>query len=167
MEIHNVKWQVSLSNGEIHQEGRGRFTEIAGELSPWQKLLRYMHDGHFVITALSLFTDDGRTFKLPSAGNNPKFKMFEQCGAPLDYNMLRAFGREAGYGDDGQPESTSDLFTVAEAIYPDYKLQIWVNEHDPRSSWSVVISTHCTVPPPGWKCTRAKGHDGPCAAIPQ
>ena len=24
----------------------------------------------------------------------------------------------------------------------------------------------CTVPPEGWHCTRAPGHDGPCAAIP-
>lgn len=24
----------------------------------------------------------------------------------------------------------------------------------------------CEVPPRGWKCNRAKGHDGPCAAIP-
>lgn len=24
----------------------------------------------------------------------------------------------------------------------------------------------CTVPPAGWACTRAPGHDGPCAAIP-
>jgi hypothetical protein len=24
----------------------------------------------------------------------------------------------------------------------------------------------CTVPPSGWQCTRAAGHDGPCAAIP-
>lgn len=25
---------------------------------------------------------------------------------------------------------------------------------------------YCEVPPAGWYCTRAKGHDGPCAAIP-
>lgn len=25
----------------------------------------------------------------------------------------------------------------------------------------------CTSPPPGWKCTRPAGHDGPCAAIEQ
>jgi hypothetical protein len=25
----------------------------------------------------------------------------------------------------------------------------------------------CTVPPAGWYCTRAAGHDGPCAALPQ
>lgn len=24
----------------------------------------------------------------------------------------------------------------------------------------------CTIPPAGWACTRAAGHDGPCAAIP-
>lgn len=24
----------------------------------------------------------------------------------------------------------------------------------------------CTIPPPGWVCTRERGHDGPCAAYP-
>lgn len=24
----------------------------------------------------------------------------------------------------------------------------------------------CKVPPPGWWCSRAEGHDGPCAARP-
>lgn len=24
----------------------------------------------------------------------------------------------------------------------------------------------CTIPPPGWYCTRKAGHDGPCAAVP-
>ena len=24
----------------------------------------------------------------------------------------------------------------------------------------------CDVPPAGWDCTRAPGHDGPCAAVP-
>lgn len=24
----------------------------------------------------------------------------------------------------------------------------------------------CPLPPPGWACTRAAGHDGPCAALP-
>lgn len=28
------------------------------------------------------------------------------------------------------------------------------------------MSARCTVPPAGWECTRAAGHDGPCAAIP-
>lgn len=25
----------------------------------------------------------------------------------------------------------------------------------------------CTLPPPGWRCTRDHGHDGPCAAVPE
>ena len=25
----------------------------------------------------------------------------------------------------------------------------------------------CTVPPPGWTCSRPPGNDGPCAASPQ
>lgn len=28
-------------------------------------------------------------------------------------------------------------------------------------------SPACEVPPPGWLCTRAKGHEGPCAAWPE
>ncbi len=24
----------------------------------------------------------------------------------------------------------------------------------------------CDTPPPGWRCTRKKGHPGPCAAVP-
>lgn len=24
----------------------------------------------------------------------------------------------------------------------------------------------CTVPPPGWRCTRGAGHEPPCAAVP-
>jgi len=26
-------------------------------------------------------------------------------------------------------------------------------------------SLGCPLPPPGWRCTRAAGHDGPCAAV--
>jgi hypothetical protein len=29
-----------------------------------------------------------------------------------------------------------------------------------------VALTGCTKPPDGWRCTRPKGHDGPCAAVP-
>lgn len=27
-------------------------------------------------------------------------------------------------------------------------------------------TTRCSIPPPGWYCTREPGHEGPCAAIP-
>lgn len=29
-----------------------------------------------------------------------------------------------------------------------------------------VKGAACAVPPPGWRCTRAAGHSGPCAAVP-
>lgn len=29
-----------------------------------------------------------------------------------------------------------------------------------------AASPICEIPPPGWKCSRAPGHDGPCAATP-
>ena len=29
-----------------------------------------------------------------------------------------------------------------------------------------AASPICDIPPPGWKCSRAPGHDGPCAATP-
>lgn len=28
------------------------------------------------------------------------------------------------------------------------------------------LGTKCDKPPPGWRCTRTLGHDGPCAALP-
>lgn len=27
------------------------------------------------------------------------------------------------------------------------------------------MTTPCTKPPPGWRCTREAGHEGPCAAV--
>lgn len=27
------------------------------------------------------------------------------------------------------------------------------------------MATQCQIPPAGWTCTRAPGHDGPCAAV--
>lgn len=29
-----------------------------------------------------------------------------------------------------------------------------------------VVAEPCSVPPPGWSCSRGAGHDGPCAASP-
>jgi len=139
--LHRINWQVSLSNGETCYEGKGAFEEIPNQLSPWQKLLRYMGEGGFFITSLSLFTDDGRTFNLPSAGKNPKFAMLNKAEKPIDYKMFRAYAREASLNKENKFEqSGEDLFTVAEAIYKDYSLQIWVDEHNTKNCWSLVIT---------------------------
>ena len=141
MQTHQVKWKISLSNGETFHEGKGIFQEIVGELSPWQKLLGYMANGSFVITSLSLWTDDGRTFNLPSAGKNPKFVIFNQSENPVGYRMFRAYGREASIAQGQRMEKAGeDLFTVAEASYRDCLLQLWVDENDTRNCWTVVIN---------------------------
>lgn len=138
--IHNVNWQVSLSNGETFFEGKGKFAEIPNEPSPWQKLIRYTAENRVLITSLSLITTDNRTFNLPSAGKSPKFREFSLLEAPIDYQVSRHIAREHDYNDGKISGSeTTDWFTVAEAIYPDYKLQVWVDEKNTKNSWVLVV----------------------------
>jgi hypothetical protein len=43
----------------------------------------------------------------------------------------------------------------------------WLAGFDAR--WDAFFgkrAASCTIPPAGWHCTRAPGHDGPCAALP-
>ena len=130
---HKVKWQVSLSNGETFFEGKGQFEEVDGEKSPWQRLEQYLLDEGAEITSLSLYTDDGRTFNLPTAGQNPKFNphLPGKIEKPLDFLCFRYM--EADVNREGS--KMHKLFTVAEAIYPDYKVQQWVDENNPQNSW--------------------------------
>lgn len=116
---HNVKWQVSLSNGETFFEGKGNYQEIAGEKSPWQRLLCYIANNKLKITSISLYTDFGQTFNLPSSGNNPKFGAFLDAEKPIDYNMFRSLAREARVINmKADKAKVSDWFTTIEAIYP-------------------------------------------------
>jgi hypothetical protein len=133
--LHNVRFQVSLSNGETFYEGKGEYSDLPGQLSPWQRLERYTLEKKLSITSLSLYTEDGQTFNLPSSGKNPKFQIFTKLEKPLDYNVCRYLARDI----DQDGAKISDLFTVAEAIYPTYKLQIWVDEKNVRNSWAAVI----------------------------
>lgn len=146
MQTHKAKWQVSLSNGETFFEGKGSFKEIEGELSPWQRLIRYTADKKIEITSLSLYTDDGRTFNLPSLGKNPKFRPFLEVDKPIDYNLARYVARDISgikEGNEGKVTSVkvSDWFTVAEAVYSTYKLQLWVDENNPKNCWVSVVPT--------------------------
>lgn len=146
MQTHNVLWQVSLSNGETHQEGSISFPEIEGELSPWQKLLQYLKTGGkqgespLAITSLSLFTVDGRTFNVPSSGNNPRFQAFRVMEKPQGYKMFRAVASERNMTKNGEiiNDREVDKYTVAAAVYDMYELQIWVDEHDTKNCWVVI-----------------------------
>lgn len=134
---HNVKWQVSLNNGKTFFEGKGLFIEIENEPSPWQRLQKYINDRKVYITSLSLYTDDGRTFNLPSAGKNPRFREFNSDEKPLDFRAFRKYGESI---DPKTREITgADLYTVAESIYSTYRLQLWVDEKDTRNCWVLSL----------------------------
>ncbi len=137
MKTEKPKWAVGLSNGLNFYEGKGDYAIIRGELSPWQKLKAYLKDNPNIrITSMSLYTDEGKRFNLPSAGKNPKFKIFCDAEQPKEYNFFRKAGMDSAVG--GKQES-QETFSVIEAIYENKKLQIWVNNENPNNSWSVMI----------------------------
>lgn len=136
LQVHKVKWQVSLSDGQTLFEDKGDFAVVPGELSPWNKLLKYIEDNSLAITSLSLYTDDGRTFNLPSLGKNPKFRAFDLATKPTKLMLERKFAVDA---DD---KDNPDMFTTICAWY-DFeniiiKLSIWVSEANPNNSWSLI-----------------------------
>lgn len=136
MDPHKVKWQVSLANGQTFFEGKGDFVEVPGELSPWQKLVRYQAANKTHITSLALFTDDGHTYNLPSAGKNPKFREFEDLPKPIDFEVCRHLSRDVDM--TGAVIGTVGWFTVAIAEYATYELQLWVDEQNTQNMWCLV-----------------------------
>ncbi len=130
-----INWSVSLSNGQTLYEGKGDYQLVKNELSPWQKLQKKLTEEKLQITSLSLYTNSGQRWNLPSAGRNPKFRVFDLAEKPTGYKMFRAMGADVC---NGQMEE-QELYTVAEAIYENKKLQIWVSEKNPEISWSVII----------------------------
>ncbi|RKZ11024.1 hypothetical protein DRQ25_00765, partial [Candidatus Fermentibacteria bacterium] len=118
----------------LHEE-KGEYTTIAGELSPWQRLLKHIQENNLTITSLSLCTKEGRRFHLPSAGNNPRFKAFVEAEKPASYKMFRQIGVDIMNGKAGSQE----LYTVIEAFYNEnFGLQIWVCEKTGHS-WSLIL----------------------------
>jgi len=133
---HKITWLVSLSNGETFSEGVGQFEEIEGALSPWQKLLVYLAENSLQITSLVL-VNNNRTFNLPSAGKNPKFRPFSLSQKPIKYELRRYVSRESNSAEELPSALIGEWFTVGVAIYPDYELQIWVDENNPNNCWGL------------------------------
>jgi hypothetical protein len=131
---HNVKWEVSLSNGKTFQEGSGDFIVVAGELSPWNKLLKYIEENQVTITSFVLINDHGQTFHLPSAGKQPKLRLFDLAEKPVSFK----FGRRMASNLD-LDGTDDDLFTFATAVYPDYELSIYVDERNTSNCWVCVV----------------------------
>lgn len=132
--MHKVHWIAGLSNGETAHEGKGNYAVIEGERSPWGRLLAYLDETGATITSLSLGTDDGRRWHLPSAGKNPKFGEMTTAPQPLSYKMFRK-ARQVIRKEGGE---WGNIHTVAEATYGNgTKLQVWVSEEG--QAWSVLL----------------------------
>lgn len=123
-------WKVGLSNGENYQEGIKPFDVIKNELSPWLRLKDYIKKNNLKITSLCLEANE-KTFNLPSAGKNPKFRAFQGLEKPLELNYFMQIGWDMGSKD-------KDCFKVIEAVYNDYKLQLWVDEKN-SNCWVLLI----------------------------
>lgn len=135
MRTHRVLWSVSLSNGETIHEEKGEYKSREGVPSPWCRLMAYIDECDVQITSLSLYTDEGHRFNLPSLGSNPRFKAFANAEKPVSFRMFRKLGADVM----GKNIVSQDLYTVIEATYADSKvLQLWVDERT-FSVWTLII----------------------------
>jgi hypothetical protein len=132
METPKIKWAVGLSDGSNAYEGKGDYQFQEGTLSPYQRLLKHLEKEKLAITSLALYTDTNQRWNLPSEGNNPKFKVFQDIEKPTSYRFFRKAGM------DIMGDSKEDC-SVIEANYKDKKLQVFVNEKYPHASWSVIV----------------------------
>jgi len=133
---HNVFWKISLSNGESFYEGKGKFKEIPNSDSPWQRLQQYLTSNKLDITSLGLYTNQGQTFNLPSLGKNPKFRAFDMASKPESYRFFRVLSQDISSGN----VLSSDCFAVVEAVFADYKLQLWVDNENIKSCWVLAVN---------------------------
>lgn len=120
----NTKWVAGLSNGETIVEGVGVAEKKKGELSPFLKLQEYIKEKSLTIQSLNIWVG-GKHFNIPSA--NYRF----DSEVPIRHNFFRRFASDAG-GENVQH------FACVEAIYPEYKLQLWVDENDTNKVWIAI-----------------------------
>jgi hypothetical protein len=114
-------WKVELSNGEKFKEGIKPFEIEKGRLSPWLRLKNYLQEKNLKIVSLSLENEKEKSFNLPTLKNRPKFAEFHRIEEPKELNCFTKIGLEFGNNE------IKEEFKVIEAIYNDYKLQLWLN----------------------------------------
>ena len=135
MKNSKIKWTCSLSDGSTYYEGKGEFKKEEGELSPYQKLLKHIQKEDLKITSLGLYNENNRRWNLPSKGKNPKFQAFDKADKPKNYRFFRKVGVDILNGKAQDEEK----YSVIEAEYDNYKLQVWVKNSKPHESWVLVV----------------------------
>lgn len=80
---------------------------------------------------------------------------------------LRAWIRD--FGHLKQPVFINDLTMVLDVLKEQGKTAVGsITQVNPWTDQDLYPDlAKCDVPPPGWRCTREKVHDGPCAAVPE
>lgn len=132
---HKIQWTASLSSGETLFEGKGDYEDVQdGRPSPYNRLLKYITENKLEIMSFGLYTEDGRTYHLPSISERYKIPYFNDEARPYDYNIFRyvespVTGSETSITQD----KIEKWFTVAEAFYTNFRVQIWVDERDTRN----------------------------------
>lgn len=145
---HKVKFFCTLTNGEriFEEEGPWQWDATG---SPWHKVIDYTVIKNLDIVSLGLFVDEWvtdengkkhrqrRTYNLHGKSNNPRLPQFAELEKPIDFEVGRTIVVTVQGAPD--PDDEKSRFTVATAIYPNHKTQIWVSEYNPRHSWIVTI----------------------------
>lgn len=144
-----VGFIASLSDGQTIVENKGDWCWLEGLKSPWQRLVRYTAENKLLITSLSLYTPLGTTFTLPTIGGKPRFKGYTNLTPeeqPIDYEVKRFIAQEHDVGvkmkkAEVKKTAIEEFYTIAEAIYKEHILQIWVSEINLNHSWTVYKKT--------------------------
>jgi hypothetical protein len=143
---HKVKWKAVLNNGVIAIEGEGDYCEN-NDISPWQRLEKFVIDNNLEIVDVSLFTANGQTFCLPTHQNRPRVKAFERKEQNASYVVLRTIAREADVTRDNNNYNVSkdvlvEHYTILRVYYIDnghnYTAEVWVNEQNTNNCWFLI-----------------------------
>lgn len=143
-----ARWLVSLSNGETAIEGKAPYEEIIGELSPWQRLARYIALNHLHITTIRIQVDiEGlptRTFNLPSLSPKAKWGNLKPM-LPTGFNYFRRIEQTLTpesvdeEGLHGMHPTGEAHFIEIHAYYPTFELVTIVDEDTGNESWSLIV----------------------------
>lgn len=106
-----------------------RFELVQGEISALLKK-EVAED----TTGIIFYDTEGKSYYLPRINVNPKFARFNDERV-LSFNLYRRGAQDLDL--DGNSIGQQEVYTVAEAIMPSKKVEIWVSENNPSNCWVI------------------------------
>ena len=89
----------------------------------------------------------------------------EEFGRLLQSLECAAVKRGSIYGNEEYDAARAELMAHVETMRNEGDAGVHFTGHNMLAAAQQPVGDQCDVPPIGWRCTRAKGHDGPCAAV--